>query len=340
MSHLDEGSLHALLDGEVAAAEVAALERHLAACDECRTRLAEARSFRDESLSLIEALDEESTPVLAEAAAPAQGPLPRFVAERVEIFESPAPRNQASRRPTARWVNVVALAATVVVAVGLWQSLGGRKLALPDGPERASIPLDSSTSRLAATPPPAPAEPAPFAGETRANSTPDRKEKPRTVAQAAAPAPPVAVDRQPRSESVETIAAAPRRDLAVRDAQVLYRTAPSQPKIRPVGPDTIRQVLRARPLVVAENAAGIVAGTRRISADSAIRVLGGSIRLIDGLTPDRYEQDGLAVRVVYQTSFGLLTLVVERSDNGLVHRLVAPPKAPADSISAWEERIH
>jgi anti-sigma factor RsiW len=45
MSHVDEGVLHAFLDGELPAAERAELERHLADCAACQARLDEERAL-------------------------------------------------------------------------------------------------------------------------------------------------------------------------------------------------------------------------------------------------------------------------------------------------------
>jgi len=81
VSHVDEGTLHAYLDGELSDAERAQLEAHLAGCTACRDRLTEERG-------LIERADRLLT--LAELPAghthrPAPGPMltvrrrPRFV---------------------------------------------------------------------------------------------------------------------------------------------------------------------------------------------------------------------------------------------------------------------
>ena len=46
MSHLDEGQIHALLDGELTPAERSQAEEHLGGCAECRQLLVED-GFRD-----------------------------------------------------------------------------------------------------------------------------------------------------------------------------------------------------------------------------------------------------------------------------------------------------
>src|SRR2546430_9514690 len=55
MSHVDEGTLHAYLDGELPAGEAHDLEAHVAQCRECRVRLEEERALiarADELLGL------------------------------------------------------------------------------------------------------------------------------------------------------------------------------------------------------------------------------------------------------------------------------------------------
>ena len=53
MSHADEGTLHAYLDGELAAAERTRLEAHLAECATCRERLAEERGLIERADRLL-----------------------------------------------------------------------------------------------------------------------------------------------------------------------------------------------------------------------------------------------------------------------------------------------
>ncbi|HEV8381340.1 MAG TPA: zf-HC2 domain-containing protein [Gemmatimonadales bacterium] len=53
MSHVDEGMLHAYLDGELPSAERAALEAHLAQCATCRASLAEERALLERASALL-----------------------------------------------------------------------------------------------------------------------------------------------------------------------------------------------------------------------------------------------------------------------------------------------
>ena len=77
MSHVDEGTLHAYLDGELPSAERAALEAHLADCATCRANLTEERALR-----------ERATAVLG-SARPAERPAPPLEQLRREPQGSP-----------------------------------------------------------------------------------------------------------------------------------------------------------------------------------------------------------------------------------------------------------
>jgi hypothetical protein len=61
MSHVDEGTLHALLDGELAPAEVLEVQTHFATCPACSSRLDDARKLLAETERLVTAL-ETATP--------------------------------------------------------------------------------------------------------------------------------------------------------------------------------------------------------------------------------------------------------------------------------------
>jgi Putative zinc-finger len=57
MSHLDEGTLHAMLDGELEPNDVAEIQAHLASCSSCGLRLREVREFLDEADRLIASVE-------------------------------------------------------------------------------------------------------------------------------------------------------------------------------------------------------------------------------------------------------------------------------------------
>jgi len=70
MQHLDEGTIHAWLDGELPEAERAAAEAHVAQCAKCAAAVAEARGFVAASSRILTALDAVPSGVLPSTAAP------------------------------------------------------------------------------------------------------------------------------------------------------------------------------------------------------------------------------------------------------------------------------
>ncbi len=98
MPHVDEGTLHAYLDGELPSAERTTLETHLAECASCRAMLAEER-----------ALLERASAVLG-ATRPAERPAPPF--EQLS-------RSRAPKRSPWHVRTPVAWAASIALALGL-----------------------------------------------------------------------------------------------------------------------------------------------------------------------------------------------------------------------------
>ena len=104
MSHADDGTLHAYLDGQLSPVERGQLEAHLASCPACRARL-------DEERALIERAD-----ALLALATPPERAIPPFHQLR-------HPRPLWRFRLPAVW------AATVLLALGLGWYLGSARLA-------------------------------------------------------------------------------------------------------------------------------------------------------------------------------------------------------------------
>jgi anti-sigma factor RsiW len=91
MQHLDEGTIHAWLDGALSPTEASAAESHVASCAECSAKVAEARGLIAASSRIVGALDHVPAGVIPIAAKPRRS--------RIPIWSS-------------------ALAATLLVAVG------------------------------------------------------------------------------------------------------------------------------------------------------------------------------------------------------------------------------
>ena len=118
MSHVDDGTLHAYLDGELASVERARLEAHVAECGGCRTRLEEERALIARAGGLL---------------ALAQPP------------ERAAPPLHQLRRPRLAWrLRVpVAWAASVVLALGLGYYARGGMTGSALAPQAAARDNDS-----------------------------------------------------------------------------------------------------------------------------------------------------------------------------------------------------
>ncbi len=173
MSHVDDGTLHAYLDGELAPVEAQGVDAHLAQCPACRSRV-------DEERALIARADE-----LLGLAAPPDRAVPPFRAGDL-------------KPPVRLWWQVrlpLAWAATVTVALGIGMYLGGGVL-----PRRAPPPateaLDSAARDLTAP--------------RLAARAPQAKQRAPQGGGAATPAaPPVPVERDALRQSAAVAANAP-----------------------------------------------------------------------------------------------------------------------------------
>ncbi len=308
MSHLDEGQLHALLDGELTGPERSGAESHLATCAECRRAYGEAKALLEEADAFIASVD------LPAQASPVHAPAP------------------GSRGSGLRWRNL-AWAATVVLAVGLgWLARSSQMKQIIGGAEvRADLARKSDsapTARSAGpTPPAQEPSPRPADGATqrsaeptlKAESAPEEQSPPAAAAQnrgerpaAAPPASPVtapgpALEAKPSAASASAPSPMPAKEAldAVTGgvdrerAEALADAAGVAPERRDAGhADGRRQAaqptsssLRRDRIVLGLNGplAGREAGNalRPIPLEQAVRILGGSIRLVDGLSPTR-----------------------------------------------------
>src|SRR4051812_6319038 len=88
MSHLDEGTLHALLDGELDLAEVSEIQKHLGCCVACGSRLQEVKQVLAEADRLVGAME-----------VPANAPRSRPEPPRSE--PAPPPPSRPAHEPLA-----------------------------------------------------------------------------------------------------------------------------------------------------------------------------------------------------------------------------------------------
>ena len=180
MSHVDDGKLNALLDGELEGTEAAEVQAHIAACPECGKRLEEAKRFLSQAADLLGALELPAAPARdarrvsrtaqeaaievdgATAQSPAIGAVPP---ERLFRRSTQArPERHAFDHTSLAW------AATIILAVGVGfladEVRHVREGAGPTETRLAAPPSGAITgvAGAAATPAAAKAAPAPPAG--------------------------------------------------------------------------------------------------------------------------------------------------------------------------------
>ena len=151
MSHLDEGTLHALLDGELELSEVSEIQMHLGTCVACGSRLQEVKQVLAEADRLVGTME-------VPAAAPRQRPEPARTSSPRPPIHDPEPWNeppvllvpdpvdaQARRK---RWIRGFKWAAAVAVVVG-----AGRIIAGSVGTSHPVLPERDLTSASPEVPP-------------------------------------------------------------------------------------------------------------------------------------------------------------------------------------------
>jgi hypothetical protein len=127
MSHLDEGTLHALLDGELDLAEVSEIQLHLGSCVACGSRLQEVKQVLAEADRLVGTMDmpaqAPSPPPQRAVSSPSPPPLsqPRDpgIWDEAPVLLVPDPIDATAWRK--RWMRGLGVAAAIAVVVA-----GGR----------------------------------------------------------------------------------------------------------------------------------------------------------------------------------------------------------------------
>jgi hypothetical protein len=276
MSHVDDGTLHAYLDGELTPVERERTETHFAGCAACRARLEEER-----------ALIERAGRLLGLAAPP----------------ERAAPPLQALRRPRrgSGLLIPLAWAAVVTLAIGVgWYARGAFVMRSAHESEQARLdtgtPLASSPAARPNEPmqdqlATSPATPAPPTGraETRRDQPP-----PPTPAADGAAGMRSSVDREEADERLRTAPAAPAAAKTLQAAGNVVALAVNEAK-----DDSIRRDAAAWPTIAAKQARDI---------------LGEDPGLIPGVAVGTLRRNpaDLAQIVVEQQVAGTVVLLFER----------------------------
>lgn len=121
MQHLDEGTIHAWLDGELPFEESSRVAAHAERCDKCTAMIAEARGFLAASSRILGNLDEVPGDVIPPGHAPATTPGGPSLTPRDLGIVLPVGRTSGPRR----WIpsRFAAAAAVAVLAVGTYTIL-------------------------------------------------------------------------------------------------------------------------------------------------------------------------------------------------------------------------
>jgi len=299
--HLDDGLIHELVDGEIESSRLGAIQAHLSACDSCRSRLDQARNAAGFVDSLLEQLD------------------PEHGVDDPQVVPLPA------RQP--HWGRNLAWAASLVLAVGLGYI--GRGEFLPSQPQSQA---NTETTRVA--------EPVTEPDAAPLQTTLE-VEAPRTM-----PAPSVELrQRAPDPQPAATTAPAEERPI-VAAAEAERRDQPSRAmEMAERGfEDAAASTRGARVAAPQALSAGAAAKTDQRSSvvvdlPAAMVTLGGSIRLIDGMVPERLEQLGDTVTVIYRAMDLPLRLRQYLIGTDLSWSLDAPARFPADSLAALRARV-
>jgi hypothetical protein len=210
MSHLDEGTLHALLDGELDLAEVSEVQKHLGGCVACGSRLQEVKQVLAEAQRLVGVVEVPARAPQPPLRTPTQTPtLPPLRAGREHdlwdeppVLLVPDPINTGAWRK--KWWRGLRWAAVIAIVVGAGNMLGKAM--------RPSHPLLSERDLTSAAPPVPPAVVSPQESRRPESTRVARSSAPRPQSRTPAATPPtrpaLAVE-EPATKTVDQLADSP-----------------------------------------------------------------------------------------------------------------------------------
>ena len=307
MSHVDEGQLHAYLDGALGSDELRSrVEDHLRLCADCRSRLDAARRDRDEAGQILALLDpgEVRVPPMEELRGEGQGAdqgADQGAARGLTWGERAS--GAGSRRSGPAIPLRLAWAASVLLALGGGWML--RSAAMPGeegATSRVATAVSMTETRGAA------------AADHAADQGADRAADPAVAL--AAPAPPVpAPDQAPVAESRTVAGLAPVPDLA----RNLAADRASEPARAP----TMDAATGDLDLALAESTAWV-----DISPAAAAALLGQPPLELEGIPWERFE--------VLQAEDHVLIRSFHPLDDGVrIELLQGRRQGEAEALGAW-----
>ena len=369
MSHLDEEQLTALLDGELSDIEARQAREHLAQCAECSARFDEVKMFFTEADRLVQVLafPQAAAPVAAPVA-PAPKPRKRFPIKQLAwaasvvmaiglgYYGNQLARKQPPQESTtgsAAQPTVAALSDTGHPAADKAMAPINAPASSPAAPatppaearqQAARSELDRTASKDDLASAKSAEKPAPAPASAPANEAPARKETARnplipgdavttkqSVANAFEP-PPIAgasagnVQKRADTRFADSGAASLRRGRAEAEGQSLAARSDLQKEMAPA------------PAASAGYRSAAIPAPVRISMEQAVQALGGTIHLIDGMSPDRVEQ--LSARAVLGAHGGLPVIRIIYVDAPMREIWLDQQRglgasAPRDTIIQW-----
>jgi hypothetical protein len=261
MQHLDEGTIHAWLDGQLPRDEAQRVEAHVAECRQCADAVAEARGLIAASSRILTALDSVPREVVPKQAASFRAA--EEAARAADAVADAFVPLEAAVRPRRRWFNGVSMAAAaaIVVAIGTVTVMQrSENDMLSTAAERASSvvatpgPSADSTAAVAAPVPRAPsATPAPALAATRSlgdarSATADRQvaAAPSNARDERAAESNEVVRRAVSDSAIERVAVVKGAESRALEPRALYGTPASSPQISIRGASALRGVDSAK----------------------------------------------------------------------------------------------
>lgn len=288
MQHLDEGTIHAWLDGALDNAQAAETEAHVAQCASCSAAVAEARGLIAASSRILTALDDVPAGVIPKRAAP--------------------PVLKPARRQwrAAPWVSGIA-AAALLFAIGIQQSRMTSKDAAFEGRTVQTIQRDTTASGYAPAAPAAPTAPSAIATSASDASVPARS----SVVAGKGAGQDVGAQRQRlRRDGVANVATDTSQSKRVALDEVVATSSPSPPAAAPLAASVQEQKLAdaKSPLSAAPApalGAIVTTGARDMakSEEPDVRRLAGCYR-IEQASVGRLTRVGEAVKAVTGAAAG------------------------------------
>ena len=157
MSHLDEGTLHALLDGELDLAEVSEVQKHLGSCVACGSRLQEVKQVLAEADSLVGVMEVPARAARSRPEPPPRSPAPPPPPAREPdawdeppVLLVPDPIDANARR--RRWARGLGLAAALAVVVAGGKLVGNVFQPRPGGTSPDACSRRASSCKGSYTP--------------------------------------------------------------------------------------------------------------------------------------------------------------------------------------------